>query len=297
MNKNLNNNYYEFNKIHSKSNNNISSIIHIINKQLFSIKTQRKNRINRIIRGIKYEWKNQFIAKQSFKRLYTKVYFIKKDNNKTLKHEKYQSIIKHKKFKKLIKITQTSNSLINFDNSFFNSYNSPNLLTTIETRIDLILCQLNWANSLNEAHNLIKKGLISISLNNGSYTKLLPSQIYMIIPIGTLIKYNWKKNPHINHTSWSSSYLLQFPINNENRKNNSLNKNLNYNLNNNLNNMIGTGALLIRKPNEQEILMNLEKKAINLFNNNKNNPLNNKVFNILKNTYYLSQLIDKLRII
>lgn len=128
------------------------------------------------IKGNKNEWKNQFFTKQSIKYLYGKENIFSLNQTQTnetflinyFKSKRYSSDKKRKNnlslsdnyFKRILKFKDLINRRID------NRNNSQSLLTTLETRLDIIICRLNWATSLKEAHTLINKGYIYIYNNN-----------------------------------------------------------------------------------------------------------------------------------
>jgi len=184
------------------------------------------------IKGNKNEWKNQFFTKQSIKYLYGKENIF--SLNQTQTNETF--LIKYFKSKRFSSDKKRKNNLSLSDNYFKrilnfknlinrrinNRNNSQSLLTTLETRLDIIICRLNWATSLKEAHTLINKGYIYIYNNNYktnflglnkniNLRQLTNMDKYMHIKPGTMIllseEYLKDKNVNINKqkllTLWS----------------------------------------------------------------------------------------------
>lgn len=297
----MKNNYFEIinenkNTINNRKrdNNNIISLINILNKQIYNEKkedsqksvgndknTIKKKNISKIYRGISNEWKNQFIVKQSFKRIYSKNNYIVLNNiqniNKDIKKDKINNwnkknnILKNRIYKKLINICKNKNI----------NNNNLNPLTLIETRIDILLCQLKWAKSLNDAHSLIQSGKIFIFENN-KYNLILPSQIYKLISVGTTILFNINNNDRrsginkLNSNYWPSSYLYQFLFNDS-----------------------YLGAILVRLPNKDELLFLKEHQLSTFLNTHRNSSYisiqdrRQNLLNFISNNYYFTQLFDK----
>ena len=210
-------------------------------------KNRRFNRQN--MQSLKEEWKNQFIVKQSFKWLYGKNNFLslneskKINNNNQLKFSKNVKL-QEKQFKKIS----------NFD--------------SIETRRDVLICRLNWANTLHEARNLLKNNQINIYYNN---KKINNHNTIIYLKKGLMLEYINSTNNH-NNSSWNLSYVLQFNENNS------------------------SYAVIIKNPTfkeHQEILNYWLKTAINETSNNK---LSKNATKRLEKINHLITKYDKLKL-
>jgi len=250
--------------------------------------------------GPKDEWKNQFYAKQSFKYIYSKKNYLtvpqlkteseKKNSRSNLlnvKRAQRNKKIKESYIKTLKNITKKTKNKERNNFLMYKTINRQNLLTVLETRIDIIICRLNWANSLYEAHSLIKTGQIYLyNTYTKSFFKVFSNNINMHVSIGDILILNKNIKPVLNDKDintidlkqelnslthiWKTSYLL------------------------NLNNKLFECAILIRLPNENEIIHNLKLNSYILIDYLKKTISNkSELINFCKKTLIFTQLIDK----
>lgn len=158
-----------------------------------------KSRHTQLIRpeSIKETWKKQFNAKQSFKTLYSDIWFF--TDNRSL-----EQIIKKNtrcEFKKKFKlrdgyyknIIKNKSVAIKDTQNIFEIQNTVNVtsLNKIETRLDILLCRLGWALSLTDAHFLIRNNLVEIfDTDTNSFVNIPYRNVRLFVPKGTAIRIN-----------------------------------------------------------------------------------------------------------
>ena len=236
--------------------------------------------MNKRIKKINIEYKAQFQAKQSFKKYYSKKNFVSVDKLDSLFTNENNISYKYSRNTKLTegylgKIGKSLNIIHNynyknrselqelFNNKIFFKGKLTGLCY-IETRSDILICRLGWADNLKQAHSLIKSGQILYS------TQLLPLNPTKQLSVGNVLVFN---NPGPN-----VDYLKNL---------NTLNYVKLWVDNNNI------YITLLRMPLESEILTYLNSYSLSSYSNLDSwiNNFNNLVSGTKKLNLYLNKFI------
>jgi len=173
-----------------------------INKfiQTASLETSNStsNGFRKINKNIGQEFKDQFNSKQSFKKLYSNNHFFtyKKPSN-----NQRRASISEKKGVTSSNTDRFHKNKILKEGSFrrfIQLKSNLHILPIIETRLDIVVCRLGWAKSLNEAHSLIRANKIRVvskygaqrqlSLVKGNKVKKVLDYSKYLLPIGSVIE-------------------------------------------------------------------------------------------------------------